>query len=173
MKAQAAALAHKTEAGAVKLNIQGDDEVRATWRALQDNVRRAQPGLELDGILVEKMADKGVELAIGAKRDPRWGPVLLAGLGGVWIEALADVRLLPPGLAEERIVAELLKLRAAKLLRGFRGSPPADLGAVARAVRRIGQLMEARPEILEIDLNPVFVHAQGLTAADALIVTRG
>ena len=172
MKAQAAALAHKTEAGAVKLNLRSEGEVREAWQTLQDNVRRAQPGLALDGILVEKMAERGVELAIGAKRDPRWGPVLMAGLGGIFIEALADVRLLPPDLDDERIIAELKKLRAAKLLAGFRGAPPADLAAVAGTVRRLGQLMLARPEIVEIDLNPVFVHEKGLTAADALIVTQ-
>ena len=123
---------------------------------------------------MEKMADKGVELVIGAKRDPTWGPVVLVGLGGVWIEVLGDVRLLPPDLGEDLIIEELQQLRASKLLQGFRAAPPSDVGAVARVARLLGQLMRDHEEILEIDLNPVFVHAQGrgVTVADALIVTR-
>jgi acyl-CoA synthetase (NDP forming) len=174
MKAQAAALAHKTEAGAVKLGLADRAAVAHAWKELHENVRRARPDIALEGVLVEKMAEKGVELVIGGKRDPQWGPVVLVGLGGVWIEAIGDVRLLPPDLGEDLIVEELMQLRSAKLLKGFRGAPPADVASVARAARLIGQLMREHEEILEIDLNPVFVHAQGrgITAADALIVTR-
>ncbi len=174
MKAQAAALAHKTEAGAVKLNLADSAAVVQSWKELHDNVKSARPDIVLEGILVEKMADKGVELVIGAKRDPTWGPVVLVGLGGVWIEVLGDVRLLPPDLGEDLIIEELQQLRASKLLQGFRAAPPSDVGAVARVARLLGQLMRDHEEILEIDLNPVFVHAQGrgVTVADALIVTR-
>ncbi len=174
MKAQAGALAHKTEAGAVQLNLADRAAVAQAWTELHENVRRARPDIALDGILVERMAEKGVELVIGGKRDPQWGPVVLVGLGGIWIEALGDVRLLPPDLVEELIIGELQQLRSAKLLQGFRGAPPSDLGAVARVARLLGQLMREHEEILEIDLNPVFVHAQGrgITVADALIVTR-
>ncbi|MFM9968635.1 MAG: acetate--CoA ligase family protein [Burkholderiales bacterium] len=174
MKAQAAALAHKTEADAVRLNLTDGSAVARAWKELQDNVRQARPDIVLDGVLVERMADKGVELVIGGRRDPQWGPVILVGLGGIWVEALGDVRLMPADLAEELIIDELRQLRAAKLLQGFRGAPAADIGAVARVARLIGQLMQEHEEILEIDLNPVFVHAQGrgVTVADALIVTR-
>lgn len=174
MKAQAAALAHKTEAGGVVLNLGDAAAIRSTWQTLQTNIERAQPGLKLDGVLVEKMAPKGVELVVGAKRDATWGPVVLVGLGGIWIEALGDVRLLPPDLPEPAIVEELLKLRTAKLLKGFRGAPPVDVAAVARTAALVGRLMLTVPEILEIDINPLFAHAQGdgVTAVDALIVTR-
>ena len=174
MKAQAAALAHKTEAGAVKLNIADRTALALAWEELQANVRRTRPDLALEGMLVEKMADKGVELVVGGKRDPQWGPVVLVGFGGVWIEVLRDVRLLPPDLGEDQIVEELRQLRSAKLLQGFRGAPPADVAAVARVARLLGQFMREHEEILEIDLNPVFVHAEGrgVTVADALIVTR-
>jgi len=174
MKAQAAALAHKTEAGAVILNVADEAGVRRAWQTLVDNVQRAQPGLVLDGVLVERMAAKGVELMVGAKRDPQWGPVVLVGLGGIWVEAIGDVRLLPPDLDEKSIVAEIWKLRSAKLLGAFRGSPARDVAAVARTVSLIGQLMRTVPEISEIDINPLFVHAEneGVTAADALIVTN-
>ena len=174
MKAQAAALAHKTEAGGVLLGIADEAALRRAWRTLADNVGRAQPGLALDGALVEAMAPRGVELVIGAKRDPRWGPVLLVGLGGIWVEALGDVRLLPADLPEAAIAEELLELKSAKLLRGFRGTPPADIAAAARAAALVGRLIETVPEILEIDINPLVVHAEGkgATALDALIVTR-
>ncbi|MCW2381074.1 MULTISPECIES: acetate--CoA ligase family protein [unclassified Sphingobium] len=173
IKAQAGALAHKTEAGGVILGIRDADELRRAWDDLHANVARAQPGLVLDGVLVEKMAPKGLELMIGAKRDAKWGPVVLVGLGGIWVEALGDVRLLPVDMAQDDIVAELMKLRSAKLLKGFRGSPPVDVQAVAHTAALIGRLMETMPQIEEIDLNPVFVHPQGegLTAVDALIIT--
>ncbi|HEX9493182.1 MAG TPA: acetate--CoA ligase family protein, partial [Thermoanaerobaculia bacterium] len=137
------------------------------------NVNRAQPGLALDGVLVERMAAKGIELVVGAKRDPQWGPVVLVGLGGIWVEAIGDVRLLPPDLDEKSIVAEIEKLRSAILFRGFRGSPALDIEAVARTAFLVGQLMRTMPEISEIDINPLFVHGKsdGVTAVDALIVT--
>ncbi|MCW3837613.1 acetate--CoA ligase family protein [Sphingomonas canadensis] len=172
IKAQAGALAHKTEAGGVMLGIRDADGLRAAWQTLHDNVARAAPGLALDGVLVERMAEKGLELMIGAKRDPKWGPVVLVGLGGIWVEALGDVRLMPADLAVDDIVAELGKLRSAKLLGGVRGAPPVDVRAVAETAALVGRLMLTVPQIEEIDLNPVFVHpdGQGLTAVDALVI---
>ena len=100
---------------------------------------------------------------------------MVIGLGGIWIEAIGDVRLMPCDLAEEDIIEELGKLRSAKLLKGFRGSPPVDVAAVAKTASLIGRLMMTRPEIVEIDINPLVVHpkGQGATALDALIVTNG
>jgi acyl-CoA synthetase (NDP forming) len=172
LKAQAAALSHKTEAGGVILNLADEGAVRAAWDTLVKNIKRAAPGVTLDGALVEKMSPKGVELMVGAKRDPEWGTVLLVGLGGVWVEALGDVTLLPVDADEARIVEALRSLRTAKLLAGFRGAPPADIEAVAQVVMAIGRLMQTVPELTEIDVNPLMVHAkgQGATALDALIV---
>jgi acyl-CoA synthetase (NDP forming) len=172
LKAQAAALSHKTEAGGVILNLADESAVRAAWDTLVENVKRAAPGIALDGALVEKMSPKGIELMVGAKRDPGWGTVLLLGLGGIWVEALGDVKLLPVGADERQIVEALHNLRTAKLLAGFRGAPPADITAVAQVVMAIGRLMQTVPELTEIDVNPLMVHAkgQGATALDALIV---
>ena len=138
------------------------------------NVKRAAPDVTLDGALVEKMSPKGLELMVGAKRDPGWGTVLLLGLGGIWVEALGDVQLLPGDAGEEQIVEALRKLRSAKLLAGVRGAPPADIEAVAQTVMAIGRLMRTMPELIEIDINPLMVHAkgQGVTALDALIVAE-
>jgi acetate---CoA ligase (ADP-forming) len=172
LKAQAAALSHKTEAGGVLLNLADEAELRAAWDTLAANIKRAAPGVALDGALVEQMSPKGVELMVGAKRDPDWGTVLLMGLGGIWVEALGDVQLLPGDANEALIVEALGKLRTAKLLTGFRGAPAADIDAVAQAVLAIGRLMQTLPEIAEIDVNPLMVYAkgQGAIALDALIV---
>ncbi|MGW3119108.1 acetate--CoA ligase family protein [Streptomyces sp. NPDC001107] len=110
---------------------------------------------------------------VGAKRHAAWGPVVLVGLGGIWVEALADTRLLPPDLAVPHIVDELRQLRSAALLGPFRGRPAVDVEAVARVVSTIGGLMLARPEIEEIDINPLVARPDGITALDVLLTTTG
>ncbi|AVX92132.1 hypothetical protein PkP19E3_31360 (plasmid) [Pseudomonas koreensis] len=172
LKAQAATLAHKSEVGGVLLNIKDDSELRSAWSRIQDNVHAALPELALDGILVETMSDRGLELVVGASRDSQWGPIIMVGLGGVWVEALGDVKLLPPGLPASAVVERLQTLKASKLLNGFRGSHPVDLQEVARVVSIVGQMMQERPEILEIDINPLVVYGegQGATALDALLI---
>ena len=176
-KAQAAALLHKTEAGGVILNIANETGLREAWTTLKENVARAEPGLVLDGALIEAMAPRGLELMVGARRDPLWGPVLLIGLGGIWVEALGDVRLLPADATRATIIEAWLSLRSAKLLSGFRGAPAVDLDAVADAVAAVGRLMLTVPEIVDIDVNPLVAYPRadglsgGVVALDALIVT--
>jgi acyl-CoA synthetase (NDP forming) len=170
LKAQAAALGHKSDAGGVALNIANDAALDTAWGDVQARVAKTQPGLALDGMLVEAMAPKGLEMIVGARRDPDWGPVILAGLGGVWTEALGDVRLMPEDLSRDQIVAELDKLKGAQALHGLRGAPPVDVVAVADVVSRIGALMRARPDIREIDLNPLIAYPRGVLALDALII---
>jgi succinyl-CoA synthetase beta subunit len=172
LKAQAAFLSHKTEAGGVALNLNDEAAVRAAWDTTMCKAKHAAPNTKLDGALIEKMSPPGIELMVGAKRDPWWGTVLLLGLGGVWVEALGDVQVLPGTADKLQIIEALGKLRAAKLLVGMRGAPPADLTAVADVVIAIGRLMQSVPEISEIDINPLTVHGEGegATALDALIV---
>jgi acyl-CoA synthetase (NDP forming) len=173
VKAQAAALSHKSEAGGVMLNLGDEHALRAAWDTLVSNLKRAAPDMALDGILVERMSPKGVELMVGAKRDPEWGAVLLLGLGGIWVEALGDVQCLPVDAGEAPIVEALGKLRSAKLLAGVRGAPPADIEAVARVAMAIGRLIQTVPQMTEIEINPLIVYPKGhgATALDALIVT--
>jgi acyl-CoA synthetase (NDP forming) len=173
LKAQAAALSHKTEAGGVVLNLANEKALRAAWDAMMSSVKRAAPDVTLDGALVEEMSPKGIELMVGAKRDSGWGTVLLLGLGGIWVEALGDVQLLPGTAGEDQIRDALDKLHSAKLLAGVRGAPPADTDAIVKVVLAIGRIMQTVPEIVEIDVNPLMVHGkgQGATALDALIVT--
>ena len=170
LKAQAAALAHKSDAGGVALNLVDDHTLEIAWQEMQARLAKAQPGLALDGILVETMAAKGVEMIVGARRDPDWGPVVLVGLGGIWTEALGDVRLMPADLSREQIMTEVNKLKGARLLHGLRGAPPVEVGAVADVVIRVAALMRARPDIREIDINPLIAYPQGVLALDALIV---
>src|SRR3954452_16433852 len=113
LKAQAAALSHKTEAGGVMLNFADEAALRAAWDTMMKSVKRAAPDVTLDGGLVENMSPKGIELMVGAKRDPGWGTVLLLGLGGIWVEALGDVQLLPGGVGEDEVREALRKLRSA------------------------------------------------------------
>jgi acetate---CoA ligase (ADP-forming) len=171
LKAQSADLSHKSDAGGVVLGLKDAAELAAAWTKLHDDVARSRPGLVLDGVLVEAMAAKGLELILGARNDKDWGPVLIIGLGGVWTEALGDIRVLPPYLAPDRIAAEFRKLRGAKLLTGFRGAPPVDVQAAAAVAARLGAFMQVHPEIAEIDLNPVVVYAEGggVVVLDAVI----
>jgi len=170
IKAQASELPHKSDVGGVIVGLADEAALRAGWRQLQDNIATHRPGLRLDGVLVEKMGERGLELVVGARRDAGWGPVVLVGLGGIWIEALKDVRLLPADLAEEDIVAELGRLKAASLLRGIRGAAAVDVRAVARVVALIGAQMRANPAIAEIDVNPLLAYPDRVLALDALVV---
>jgi acetate---CoA ligase (ADP-forming) len=172
LKAQAARLLHKTEAGGVILGIADDAALRAAWQVLHANINRADPTLVLDGVLIERMAPRGLELMIGAKRDPQWGPVLLLGLGGIWAEALSDVKLLPISATREDVIQAFRQLRAAVLLAGFRGAPPVDIDAVASVALCIASLMQSLPSITEIEINPLVAYpqGQGATALDALVV---
>jgi acetate---CoA ligase (ADP-forming) len=170
LKAQASALSHKSDSGGVVLGIASEQGLTTAWDAMQS----AMAGIALDGILTERMIEGGLEMIVGARRDPNWGPVLLVGLGGIFVETLKDVRLMPPSLPKERIVEECYRLKGAALLRGARGRPAVDVEALADVVLRVAAAMMARPEITEIDINPLTVlpAGQGAIALDALIVTR-
>jgi acyl-CoA synthetase (NDP forming) len=174
LKAQSPELSHKSDAGGVVLGISDAEALAVGWASLQASVARAHPGLTLDGILVEAMQPKGVELILGARNDPEWGAVLAVGIGGIFAEAMHDMRVLPADLAEDAIIEEILQLRGAKLLRGFRGAPSADVQAVADIAVKLGAFVTRHPEIAEVDLNPVVVYPEGkgAIALDALIVTR-
>lgn len=176
LKAQASVLAHKSDAGGVLVNLTDEAALLAAWDRLHSNIALHRPGLELDGVLVEAMGAPGLELAIGAMRDAHWGPVVMVGLGGIWIEALQDVRLIAADTAAVDIAAELQRLKAAPVLAGTRGQAAIDLDAVAAVVARVGAQMLAQPALTEIDINPLVAYPRGtgtsVLALDALIVAR-
>ncbi|QIL70673.1 acetate--CoA ligase family protein [Diaphorobacter sp. HDW4B] len=172
LKAQSEQLSHKSEAGGVILGVADDEALRAAWQRVHDNVRAYDASIVLDGILIEAMGQRGLEMIIGAKTDPEWGPVILAGLGGVTAEVIKDVRLLDADLTVPEILAELDQLQSAALFHGFRGAPELDLQAVAELIARVGQVLRGTPALREIDLNPVVVYPQGkgAVALDALML---
>ena len=174
LKAQASELPHKSDVGGVLVGLADEAALRAGWQRLHANVASHRPELVLDGALVESMGARGLELVVGAKRDADWGPVVLVGLGGIWIEALKDVRLIPADMAEEDIVVELGRLKAAAVLHGIRGEAGVDLRAIARVVAQVGAQMRANPAISEIDINPLVAYPAGaatpVLALDALVV---
>ncbi|HVZ46514.1 MAG TPA: acetate--CoA ligase family protein [Ramlibacter sp.] len=170
MKAQSARLTHKTDAGGVLLDVKDADGVRAGWDSLVRNLANAGVQEALDGMLVEKMAAPGLELLVGAHRDPQWGPVTLVGLGGVLVEAMDDVRVIAAQASVDEVRFELERLKGARLLKGFRHLPPVDMQAVAGTVQKVGRLMLQRPDIAEIDVNPLVAYADGVVALDALFV---
>ncbi len=171
LKLQSRQLLHKTEIGGVVLGLRDEAALRTAWATLAERAAAASDA-KLDGMLVEKMSAPGLEMIVGARRDPAWGPMLVVGLGGVWVEALKDVRLLPATASAARIAAELRSLKTAALLGPFRGAAARDVTAVAQVASAIGQVMIAHPEIDEIDLNPLMVMAEGegAVALDALVI---
>ncbi len=174
MKVMSADVVHKFDAGGVLLNIQGAQEAAAAYNKILSNVAKAVPGANVQGILIEEMARKGVEVILGASRDARFGPLMMFGLGGTLVEILKDVsfRLAPMW----KISAELMvrQIRAFKLLDGFRGSPPSDIGAIVDTLLRLSELVCNHPEVSELDINPLIVHAQGkgCSVADSRIMLR-
>ena len=169
-KLQSPAAAHKSDIGGVILRIADEKQLDAAFEKLQTIAR--EHNLTLDGILIEQMAQPSLEMILGARRDAQWGPVLAVGLGGIFAEAIADIRILPIGLDPAEIEAELRRLRGAKLLAGMRGAKPADVKALAETVAQLGAIIKAEPRITEIDINPlaVFAAGEGVLALDALIV---
>jgi len=170
LKAQSRELSHKSDAGGVELNVADANHLAEAWERMHHNLAESSPAAALDGVLIERMASRGIELICGARSDPDWGPILLIGFGGVLAEARQDVALLVPGLSVDAIAIEFHKLRGSPLLRGFRGSPPVDVNAAATIVQRLGAILTAHPEIREIDLNPVIASPRGALAVDALMV---
>ena len=174
LKAQSAALSHKSDAGGVVLSLADDEQLTQGWKKLFANLTRAKPDLHLDGVLVEAMSARGVELIIGARNDPEWGAVLMIGLGGIFAEVLQDARVLSADLDAKAIAHEIGKLKGAALLQGFRGDSPRDIESAAAIAAALGAFVRAHPEVSEIDINPVVVYpeGQGALALDALIYVR-
>jgi succinyl-CoA synthetase beta subunit len=174
MKVQSANITHKTEAGAVAINVAAID-VAATYERLIANAKRHAPSAHVDGVLIQPMAAPGREVILGINRDPTWGPLLIVGLGGVLVEALGDVALSPVPIDKDAARTLLARLKGAKLFEAHRGAPAADVDALVELIVRLSQFAaDHADDIAEIDLNPVIVHARGrgVSIADALIVRR-
>jgi acyl-CoA synthetase (NDP forming) len=175
LKVQSPDIVHKTEAGAVSLNLSGETAVRAGYRTVVAGAAATHPQARIEGVLVQAMARKGQEMILGITRDPDFGPMLMVGLGGIHVEVLKDVAFAPVPLDSDGALDLLAELKGTALLDGVRGAPPADKDALAALMVALSRFAaDHRDSIAEIDLNPVIVHEQGagLTVVDALIVTR-
>jgi acetyltransferase len=161
---------HKTDAGGVRIGIEGKDAVRAAFADIQANARAFAPGADIRGVLVAPMAGPGAELIIGTQYDDQFGPVIMFGLGGVLVEILKDVsfRVLPISLLSARRMIE--EIKAFPILDGARNIPPYDKRAIKRLLMICSEVMAAYPEIREMDLNPVIVYQEGLQVVDARIL---
>jgi len=163
-------ISHKSDVGGVKLNLGSQEEVAAAFDEIVAAAQRAQPGATILGVSVQKMARPGVEVIMGMTKDPQFGPVLMFGLGGVFVEVLKDVafRIVP---LEPRDARQMIRdIQGFPVLEGFRGQEPADLAALEDMLMRLSAFVEGHPEIQELDLNPVFAYKDGALAVDARIV---
>ena len=171
LKLDAVGLAHKSDVGGVALGLRGDDAVYGAALTLLEIGRRR--GLAVRGLLVEAMAPPGVELILGLRRDPQFGPAVLVGLGGVLTEVLDDVSIRLAPIDAATAEAMLDDLRGSRILGTVRGRPAVDRGALVGMLVALGRLGMERPDVLEIDLNPVIASAGGAVAVDALVVLEG
>ena len=171
LKAVSAELPHKTEAGAVALNLRDEQALREALEQMRARIADYAPGVPFDQILLERMAPPPLaELIVGIKREAGFGLALVIGAGGILVELLKDSRSLLLPTNDGAIRAALLSLRSAPLLQGFRGREAADLDAVVAAIRAVADYAcENAGQLLELDVNPLLVGAQGTTAVDALI----
>ncbi|HYM73526.1 MAG TPA: acetate--CoA ligase family protein [Stellaceae bacterium] len=173
LKVQSPDILHKTEAGAVLLNLSGDAAVREGYRTVLASARAAVPNAGIDGVLVQAMAQRGQEMILGITRDAVFGPMLMVGLGGIHVEVLKDVAFAPVPLSSEDAAALIGELKGAALLDGVRGARPADKAALAELMAALSRFAaDHADQIAEIDLNPVIVHpeGEGVSVVDALIV---
>jgi acyl-CoA synthetase (NDP forming) len=175
LKVQSPDIPHKTEAGALALGLATPGALRRAYRQVVSAARTSHPGADVRGVLVQQMAPKGVEVIVGVTRDETFGPLVMVGLGGVFVEVLRDVAFAPAPLAREDARDLLGQLRGARLLQGLRGEPAADVDALVDLLVSVSRFAaDHAGAVAEVDLNPVIVHprGQGLSVVDALIVTR-
>jgi acetyltransferase len=163
---------HKSDVGGVKLNLNSAEAVEKAYNELLSAVKLSSPEAKVDGVLVSKMATPGLEVIVGMNRDPQFGPVILFGLGGIMVEIFQDVslRLLP--LTKDEALSMIQEIKGYGLIAGYRGRPAVDEQALADCLLDIARTAESYPEIVEIDLNPVFAYAEGILVADARIIER-
>ncbi|OAT85493.1 acetate--CoA ligase family protein [Desulfotomaculum copahuensis] len=163
-------ITHKTEAGGVRLNLKEPGQVRRAFEEIVGAAGRYKPDARIDGVLVQEMLPEGVEMIAGTGRDAVFGPTVLFGLGGIFVEALQDIALRVAPLSPADAREMLDEIQGRRVLDGLRGKPPVDKGAVADVLLRLSRLALDFPQIAELDINPLLCHPGGIKAADALIV---
>jgi acetyltransferase len=172
MKISSPDIIHKLDAGGVLLDIDSIEAARAAFDTLIANARGFDPDARIDGILIERMARKGVEVILGATRDPRFGPICMFGLGGTMVEVLKDVTFRVAPMWEISADTMIESIKAHKVLTGVRGMPASDIPAIKDCILRLSQLVSDHPEIDELDINPLIVYPEkeGCVVADTRIL---
>jgi acyl-CoA synthetase (NDP forming) len=163
-------ITHKSDAGGVKVGLKNRTEVAKAYGEIMATARQKYPEARIDGVAVQSQARPGIELIIGMFKDAQFGPVIMFGLGGIFVEVLKDVafRIIP---IERRDAAEMIKeIKGYALLNGYRGQEPAHLPSLEDILMKVSDFVNRTPEIKEIDLNPIFAYKDSAVAADARIV---
>ncbi|TAK31841.1 MAG: acetyl-CoA synthetase [Chloroflexota bacterium] len=164
---------HKSDVGGVRLDVRSEEEAMVAYEETVALARQARPEARIEGVSVQEMIVETVaEVIVGAKRDPVFGPVILFGLGGVWVDLMRDFSLRVVPFDQMEIAAMVEEIKGYPLLVGYRGSEPADVASLANVISTIARLMEDLPRIVELDLNPVCVRPDGRGAivADARVL---
>ncbi|HVX02230.1 MAG TPA: 4-hydroxybutyrate--CoA ligase [Nitrososphaera sp.] len=174
MKIASPDIIHKSDAGGVRVGVKGDDELRAAFRSIMENAKKYKADARIKGVLVQEMVKAAKETILGASQDPTFGPVIMFGLGGIYVEVLKDVvfRVAPIDEREANKMVESIK--TIKLLKGVRGEKQSDLKAISDSLQRLSQLVTDFPEIKEFDINPLLVleEGKGARVVDARIILK-
>jgi len=172
IKVIAGQLSHKSDVGGVQLDLRDPPEAAQAFQTMTARIQHAHPDAQMDGVLVQPMVTGGHELILGGRQDAQFGPVVLVGIGGIFVEILEQVSLRVAPISRREALAMLEELQGASILMGARGHQPADIQAVVDALLRVSQLLCDFPEIQELDINPLRVHSEtkGCQALDARII---
>jgi acetyltransferase len=161
---------HKSDAGCVRLNVRGEEAAAAAFSQIVANAVAHAPDARIAGVQLSPMAGRGVEVIVGVSRDPQFGPVMVFGLGGIFVEVMRDVAFRTLPLSADDAREMIGEIRGRALFAGVRGLPPADLAALVELLLAVSRLALAYPEIAEIDLNPVILHPQGFSIVDVRMI---
>lgn len=163
-------IVHKSDAGGVVTGLTGPEDVEKACTSMMSAVRRTFPDADIEGISVQPQASAGLEVIIGMTRDPQFGPALMFGLGGVWVELMTDVSIRIAPLTREDTAEMVREIKGYKLLQGYRGNPKVDTDTLEEWLLKISDLAMNNPHIRELDINPVFAYPEGAVAVDARIL---
>jgi len=170
LKISSADITHKSDAGGVKVNLRDKSAVETAFDEIMASCSAKHPDADIEGVAVQGMAKAGTEVIIGMTKDPSFGPVLMFGLGGIFVEVLKDVafRIVP---LEKNDASEMIgEIKGRKLLEGYRGQDPADIPFLEDILLKLSELVDKTEGIAEIDMNPVFAYRQGAVVVDARII---
>lgn len=171
MKIDSKDILHKSDSGCVKLNIKNANQVDAMFEEIMTNAKTSHPHAQIDGILIQKMAAAGTEIIIGVNSDPIFGPAIMVGLGGVFVEVFKDTALSLAPVSREEAVEMVDSLKGAKMLKGYRGKPPRDIEGLVDAIMAVSKMAsEQKDSLQELDINPIFVYEKGVCAVDAVLI---